>query len=138
MSDNIGATGGEGDFIPASVAQEARDFIPAARAASACTTLTTESVDGPLNPAVAADHTGWLQKAGHFQKDFKRRFFILRGTKLAYYEDRAAASAPRRTEPTSDPLTCPCPLLVARTRHGRPIRSSCHHRPQIAARARAR
>jgi len=41
------------------------------------------------------DHSGWLQKAGHIRKDFKRRFFILRGARLAYYEDRAAANRER-------------------------------------------
>ena len=40
-----------------------------------------------------ADFSGFLYKQGHaFNTDFKRRFFVLRGTKLAYFEDRAAAT----------------------------------------------
>ena len=45
--------------------------------------------------SATGDHIGWLQKAGHIKKDFKRRFFILRGTRLSYYEDRTAANKGR-------------------------------------------
>ena len=54
-----------------------------------CGSTTT---GGEAFDKAGVDLTGWLQKAGHFNKDFKRRFFILRGSKLAYYEDRAAAN----------------------------------------------
>lgn len=54
------------------------------------------------------DHTGWLQKAGHINRDFKRRFFILRGTRLSYYEDRAAAA--RGGKPRGE-------VIVSRVRH---------------------
>ena len=38
-----------------------------------------------------ADHAGWLHKQGHFNKEFKLRFFVLRGAVLTYHEDLAAA-----------------------------------------------
>ena len=39
--------------------------------------------------ADAVEHKGWLQKQGHVNKDFKRRYFVLKGAKLSYYEDVA-------------------------------------------------
>ena len=42
---------------------------------------------GPMADAV--EHKGWLQKQGHVNKDFKRRYFVLKGAKLSYYEDVA-------------------------------------------------
>ena len=38
-----------------------------------------------------SDHTGFLHKRGHLNTAFKRRFFVLTGAKLSYYEDVTAA-----------------------------------------------
>ena len=46
----------------------------------------------PLPPLL---HSGWLHKRGHVNTAFKRRFFVLRGARLAYYEDEAAAGKGR-------------------------------------------
>ena len=53
----------------------------------------------PARSSVAMDvnleqqHEGWLFKMGHaFNTDFKRRYFVLRGSRLAYFEDPGAAS----------------------------------------------
>ena len=42
------------------------------------------------------DHSGFLHKRGHMYTAFKRRFFVLTGAKLSYYEDIASASRRRR------------------------------------------
>jgi hypothetical protein len=39
------------------------------------------------------DLDGWLTKEGRFRKSWKRRWFVLRGLELSYYDDHAAAGA---------------------------------------------
>ena len=38
------------------------------------------------------DHCGWLDKQGHVNLDFKRRYFVLLGGRLSYFESVEAAS----------------------------------------------
>ena len=46
-----------------------------------------------LNPTVEnATVKGWLSKMGHINTDFKRRYFLLHGSRLAYFESVAAAT----------------------------------------------
>ena len=45
--------------------------------------------------AAAPDFSGYLSKRGHVNTAFRRRFFVLRGTRLTYYEDETAADRGR-------------------------------------------
>jgi tetratricopeptide (TPR) repeat protein len=56
-------------------------------------------------------HCGVLHKRGHMNTAFKRRFFVLRGTRLSYYEDRAAAEKRGRSRGV---------VTVVKVRHMRP------------------
>ena len=57
-----------------------------------------------------SDHTGFLHKRGHLNTAFKRRFFVLTGAKLSYYEDVTAAHRGRSRGS----------VTVTRVRHLRP------------------
>lgn len=58
----------------------------------------------------SADLSGYLHKRGHVNTAFRRRFFMLRGAKLTYYEDELAADRGRSKGS----------VTVARVRHLRP------------------
>ena len=57
-----------------------------------------------------ADLAGYLHKRGHVNTAFRRRFFVLRGSRLTYYEDEAAADRARSKGSVN----------VTRVRHLRP------------------
>ena len=41
----------------------------------------------PLKPAAAADRRGWLTKQGDKVSAWQKRYFVLHGALLAYYDD---------------------------------------------------
>ena len=47
-----------------------------------------------LKPAASADHCGWLHKQGDTASTWSKRYFVLHGAQLAYYESEDAAVAP--------------------------------------------
>ncbi|RHY34561.1 hypothetical protein DYB32_000852 [Aphanomyces invadans] len=51
--------------------------------------LAKVTVDKPVQPIACA---GWLTKQGHKRKSWKKRYFVLRGTTLAYYTDFDASN----------------------------------------------
>jgi hypothetical protein len=43
-----------------------------------------------------ADFTGWMEKQGEKNKEFKRRWFVLHGVTLSYYKNEEAAAVKKR------------------------------------------
>ena len=78
-----------------------------------------------LSPDVdgAASHRGWLHKRGHMNTSYQRRYFLLHGAMVSYYEERprprggAAQSPNARCKSKGEPI-------AARVAHVRPAQVS--------------